>query len=86
MKAKPTRVNQKGNEHNGNDQRTPQTIEPQIPVTSSHDIVIPHLSLSPSDVPLIDITQLDNQLSNSGDLMMVAKNITGDVQASKTTH
>ena len=83
MKA---RMNQERNESNEKDQRTPQTIEPHIPVTSSHDEVIPHSSLSPLEIPLIDITQLDNQLSNSKDLMMIAKNITCDVQVSNTMH
>ena len=47
MKGKLTRMNQEGNESNEKDQRTPQTVEPNILVTSSHDVVIPHSNLSP---------------------------------------
>ena len=80
------RMNQERKESNEKDQRTFQTIEPHIPVTSPHDVVISHSSLSSPEMPLIDITQLDNQLSNSEDLMMIAENITGDVQSSNAMH
>ena len=54
------RMNQEGNEFNEKDQRTPPIAEPHIPETSPHDAVIPHLCVSSPEMPLIDITQLDN--------------------------
>ena len=81
-----SRMNQEGNESNEKDKRTPQIAESHVPVMFPHDIVIPHLSLSPPKMSLIEITQLDNQLSNSGALMMVAENIKGDMKASKNMH
>ena len=88
MKGKSTRVNQEGNEPNEKDQRTPQTVEQHIPITSSHDVVIPPLNLYRPEISLIHITQLDNQLSNSEDLMMIDENTIGDMQVSlpTTTH
>ena len=71
LKGKSNRVNQEGNEPNEKDQETPQTVEQHIPITSSHDVVISPSSLSPPKILLIDITQLDNKLSNSEDLMMI---------------
>ena len=50
------RMNQEKNESNEKDQRTPQISEPHVLVTSPHDLVILHLSLSSSEMPLMDIT------------------------------
>ena len=71
-------VNHEGNELNEKDQKTCQTNLQYISDSS----------LSPFVISLIDIMQLDNQLSNSKYLMMITKNAIGDMQVSllATTH